>query len=169
MAGLFSSILILPHLPYFFPLSKCISVPFWFCSTSYLKKERKTGPSDLGRFWYQFVHCFPTHFSSMHVYFCFLPHCSSSRLSPAGSGSSSSAVLSMKKANAQLALFHYLLHPWGVHNQCLQPCVAWLSIALLMGSLGSTKSSNHILLPSTFSPADPWAEFAVGRDGCMQL
>lgn len=75
----------------------------------------------------------------------------------------------MNKANAQLALFHYLLHPWGAHTQRLQACVARLSIALLMGSLGSTKSSGHILLPSTFSPADPWAEFAVGCDGCTQL
>lgn len=47
--------------------------------------------------------------------------------------------------------------PWGSHTQCLQACVAWFSIAFLMGSLGSTKSSSHILLPPAFSPADPWA------------
>lgn len=59
----------------------------------------------------------------------------------------------MKKANAQLALFYYLLRPWGAHTQCLQPCVAWLCIALPMGSLGSTKSSGHILASFNFLPS----------------
>lgn len=99
--------------------------------------------------------------------FCLLPRRSSSRLSPAGS--SSPAVLLTKKANAQLPLFRCLPLPCGARTQCWRIHVARLGVALLMASLGSTKSSGHVPLPSAFSPAGRWAEFAVRCDGCMQL
>lgn len=81
----------------------------------------------------------------------------------------------------ELAVLHLLCFSWvrqmpgllfsatSRSSEELAPSACRLSVVLLMGSLGSTKSSGHVPLPSTFSPADLWAEFAVPRDGCTQL